>query len=61
MRRGHTAREALVNDTYMVKLLSILILGSLTALAGLAIEWDRRRRTARLPMRALAPRNRGGR
>lgn len=48
-------------DAYMPKLLSIIILGALTALAGFAIEWDRRRRVVRLPMRTHAPRNRGAR
>ena len=48
-------------DTYMPKLLSFIVLGAVTALMGLAIEWDRRRRNVRLPMRAHAPRHRGGR
>jgi hypothetical protein len=45
----------------MPKLLSLIVLAALTALAGLAIEWDRRRRVVRLPMRTHAPRNRGSR
>jgi len=48
-----------VIDSYMPKLLSMLVLGALTALTGIAIEWDRRRRVARLPMRSHALRNRG--
>jgi hypothetical protein len=58
-RLGLAAREALVIESYMPKLLSILALGALTALAGVVIEWDRRRRVARLPMRSHALRNRG--
>jgi hypothetical protein len=50
--------EALVIDSYMPKLLAILVLGGLSALTGIAIEWDRRRRVARLPMRSHALRNR---
>lgn len=46
-------------EPYMPKLLSIIVLGGLTALTGIAIEWDRRRRVARLPMRSHAQRNRG--
>jgi hypothetical protein len=56
---GLDAREALVIDSYLPKLLSLLVLGCLTALTGVAIEWDRRRRVARLPMRSHALRNRG--
>lgn len=48
-------------DSYMPKLLSIIVLAAVTALAGAAIEWDRRRTTARLPMRSHALRNRGAR
>jgi hypothetical protein len=58
-RQGLTAPEALVIDSYMPKLLSILLFCGLTALTGIAIEWDRRRRVARLPMRSHALRNRG--
>lgn len=46
-------------ESYMPKLLSLIILGALTALVGFAIEWDRRRRVVRLPMRTHALRNRG--
>lgn len=48
-------------DSYMPKLLSIIILAAVTALAGCAIEWDRRRTITRLPMRSHALRNRGAR
>ena len=48
-------------EAYLPKLLSIIVLGALSALAGLAIEWDRRRRIVRLPMRSIVLRNRGGR
>jgi hypothetical protein len=58
-RQGLAAREALTMDTYMPKLLSIIVLAAITALAGFAIEWDRRRTIARLPMRSHALRNRG--
>jgi hypothetical protein len=58
-RHGLAAREALVMESHMPKLLSIIILAAVTALAGLAIEWDRRRTIARLPMRNHAARNRG--
>jgi len=46
-------------EPYMPKLLSIIVLGAITALGGIAIEWDRRRTIARLPMRSHAPRHRG--
>lgn len=58
-RHGLAAPEALVIDAYMSQLLTVLLVGALTALTGIVIEWDRRRRVARLPMRSHALRNRG--
>ena len=51
--------EVSVFVTLLPKLLSAIALSALITFAGLAIEWDRRRRNVRLPIRSHAPRNRG--